>query len=71
MTRSAVILYNPGSGRRGGRHHAVAQMVELLQRRGLSVEARATAGPGDATRLTCDALAAGGRPSWCTAATAP
>ncbi len=59
MTRSAVIIYNPGSGRRRGRHQAVSQMVELLQPRGLSVEPRATAAPGDATRLSRDALAAG------------
>src|SRR6266545_2363685 len=59
MTPSAVIIYNPGSGRRRGRHQAVAQMVETLQPRGLSVEPRATAAPGDATRLSRDALAAG------------
>ena len=34
-------------------------MVALLQRRGLTVEAQATAAPGDAVRLSRDALAAG------------
>ena len=52
MTRSAVIIYNPGAGRRRGRHQAVSQMADLLRRRGLTVEARATAAPGDATRLS-------------------
>jgi diacylglycerol kinase (ATP) len=37
----------------------VSQMVELLQRRGLHVEAHATAAPGDATRLSREALATG------------
>jgi len=71
MTRSAVIIYNPGSGRRRGRHQAVSQMVELLQPRGLSVEPRATAAPGDATRLSRDALAAGVQTIVGTGATAP
>lgn len=34
-------------------------MAELLRRRGVSVEARATAAPGDATRLSREALEAG------------
>ena len=59
MTPSAVLIYNPGAGRPRRRSNAVSRMVELLRRRGLSVEARATAAPGDATRLACEAVAAG------------
>jgi diacylglycerol kinase (ATP) len=59
MTRSAVIIYNPNSGRRRDRRRSVAQMVERLQRRGVRVESRATGAPGDATRLSREASAAG------------
>ena len=58
MTRSATLIYNPHAGRPRDRHHAAARMVDALRRRGLQVEARATAGPGDAERLSRDALAA-------------
>jgi diacylglycerol kinase (ATP) len=59
MTRSAVIIHNPRSGRRRGRHHAVSEMVHAPERRGVHAEARATAAPGDATRLSREAVAAG------------
>ncbi len=59
MTRSAFIIYNPGSGRGRGRVRSVSRMVQMLQRRGLGVESRATAVPGDATWLARDAVAAG------------
>ncbi len=59
MTRSALLIYNPHSGRPRDRHRAASQMVDALRRRGLRVEARATAAPGDATRLSRDALGAG------------
>ena len=59
MTVSVFLIYNPKSGARHGRHRTVSQMTNLLQRRGLRVEAHATAAPGDATRLSRDALAAG------------
>jgi diacylglycerol kinase (ATP) len=59
MTRSAVLIHKPRSGRRHGRHDAVPTMVHALERRGLRVKARATAAPGDATGLSREALAAG------------
>jgi diacylglycerol kinase (ATP) len=59
ITCSLLLIYNPGSGRRRDRRQAVSEMVELLRGRGLTVDARATGGPGDATRLSRDALAAG------------
>ena len=59
MTPSVLLIYNPTCGRRRGRRRAVSRVVDLLRRRGLRAEARATAAPGDATRLSRDALAAG------------
>jgi diacylglycerol kinase (ATP) len=59
IARSVRIIYNPGAGRSRGRSQAVSHMVELLQRRGLRVDAHATSAPGDATRLSREALAAG------------
>src|SRR5580765_1932449 len=57
--RSAVLIYNPHAGRPRGRRHAASRMVDALRRRGVHVEARATAAAGDAERLSRDALAAG------------
>src|SRR5688572_3611411 len=57
--RSAVLIYNPQAGRPRDRRHAAAKMVDALGRRGVAVEARATAAAGDAERLSQDALAAG------------
>jgi YegS/Rv2252/BmrU family lipid kinase len=58
MTRSVVLIYNPGSGRRD-RRKAVSQMARLLQQRGITVEVRATTVPADAERFSGEALAAG------------
>ena len=57
--RSAVLIYNPHAGRPRDRRHAASRMVDALRRRGVHVEARATAAAGDAERLSRDALAAG------------
>ena len=56
---NVVLISNPGSGRPGGRQRAVARMMELLERRGLRVVPRATTAPGEATRLSRDALESG------------
>lgn len=59
MTGSAVIIYNPRSGRRHSRHGIVSKMAHALERRGVRVEARTTAAPEDATRISRDSVAAG------------
>ena len=56
---SSVVINNPDAGRRRGRPDAVSRLVDLLRRRGLRVDAWATAAPGDATQLSRDALTAG------------
>jgi len=58
MTQSVFLIYNPRSGVRHGRDRAVSQMMNLLGRRGLRVEVQPTVAPGDATRLSGEALAA-------------
>ncbi len=58
MGRVAVIS-NPGSGRRRDRRRSVSAMLELLRQRGISAEAHETAAPGDATRLSQEAVEAG------------
>ncbi len=58
MGRLAVIS-NPGSGRRRDRRRSVSAMLELLRQRGISAEAHETAAPGDATRLSQEAVEAG------------
>ena len=55
----ATIIYNPMSGRAGRRSENVAQMIDLLGRRGIDVDAQATAGPEDANRLAREATKAG------------
>jgi diacylglycerol kinase (ATP) len=57
--KKATIIYNPMSGRQGKRAEQAAEMVRLLEERGLTAEAKATSGPDDATRLTSEALANG------------
>lgn len=47
------------SGRAGRRSEDVAQMVELLVKRGIDVDAQATAGPEDANRLAREATHSG------------
>jgi YegS/Rv2252/BmrU family lipid kinase len=59
LAKKATIIYNPMSGRRGKREERAAEMVQLLQERGIQAEAKATAAPDDATRLTEEALAEG------------
>src|SRR5262249_22702449 len=59
VNASAVLIYNPHSGRHRGRRRAVLAMIDALNRRGLHVEARPSAAPGDATRLSREALQAG------------
>src|SRR5262249_5666823 len=54
-----LLVYNPHSGRPRDRHRAVSLMGDALSRRGVHVEARSTAAPGDATRLSHDALQSG------------
>ena len=52
----AVIIYNPMSGRAGRRAEDARHMISLLAARGIQAEARATAGPDDATRLAREAI---------------
>jgi diacylglycerol kinase (ATP) len=57
--KRATIIYNPMSGRAGRRSENVAQMFELLGKRGLVAEVRATTKPDDATRLAREATQSG------------
>ena len=59
MARTAVLVYNPGSGQQRDRFHSITRMVETLRQQGLAVTPRTTAGPADATRLTAEAVAGG------------
>ena len=54
--RQATIIYNPMSGRPARRADNARRMAELLAARGIQSEARATAGPDDATRLAREAV---------------
>ncbi|HEX5736659.1 MAG TPA: diacylglycerol kinase family protein [Blastocatellia bacterium] len=54
--KRATIIYNPMSGRPARRADNARRMVELLAERGIQAEARATAGPDDATRLAREAV---------------
>lgn len=58
MSRSAVLVHNPGSGQRRDRFHSITRMVDALRGRGVTVTPQVTSGPADATRLTAAALAA-------------
>lgn len=57
--KRATIIYNPMSGRPGRRAEYVRQMIQLLDERGIEAGANATAGPGDASALATEAVAAG------------
>lgn len=57
--KKATIIYNPMSGRQGKRAEQAAEMVRLLEERGVTAAARATRGPDDATLLTREALSNG------------
>jgi diacylglycerol kinase (ATP) len=59
LARTAVLVYNPGSGQRRDRFHSITRMIDALRPQGIAVTPRTTAGPADATRLTAEALAAG------------
>src|SRR5215813_7390395 len=59
IRRRATIIYNPMSGRAARRAENVQKMSRLLEKRGLEVDARPTAGPDAATRLAREATAAG------------
>ena len=59
MARTAVLVYNPGSGQQRDRFHSITQMIDALRPQGIAVMPRTTAGPADAARLTAEALAAG------------
>jgi diacylglycerol kinase family enzyme len=56
--KTSTIIYNAMSGRRGRRAENVRAMQRLLDSRAMHSEAQATAGPGDATRLASEAVAA-------------
>jgi YegS/Rv2252/BmrU family lipid kinase len=58
VSRSAVLVHNPGSGQRRDRFHSVTRMVDALRARGITVTPQVTTGPADATRLTAAALEA-------------
>lgn len=51
--RRALVIHNPTAGRR--RRAMLAEVVEALRRRGVTVDIQATAGPGDATTLAAAA----------------
>jgi diacylglycerol kinase (ATP) len=57
--KKATIIYNPMSGRQGKRAEQAAEMVRLLNERGVMADAKATSAPDDATRLTGEAIANG------------
>lgn len=57
--KRATIIYNPMSGRPGRRAEDVRQMIGLLGDRGIEANAKATTGPGDASKLAEEAVAAG------------
>jgi len=59
LARTAVLVYNPGSGQQRDRFHSITRMIDALRPQGIAVMPRTTAGPADATRLTAEALAAG------------
>ena len=59
MARTAVLVYNPGSGQQRDRFHSITRMIDALRPQGIAVMPRTTAGPADAARLTAEALAAG------------
>ena len=56
--RPAVLIFNPKSGNQRWRR-LVEPLTERLKRAGYAIEARATQGPGDATRLAREAAGAG------------
>jgi diacylglycerol kinase (ATP) len=58
VSRSAVLVHNPGSGQRRDRFHSVTLMVDALRGRGITVTPQVTTGPADATRLAAAALEA-------------
>jgi diacylglycerol kinase (ATP) len=58
MARLALI-YNPGAGGRRDRDQTVPRMLDVLRRRGVNAEVYRTEAPGDATRLSREALQAG------------
>ena len=58
MSRSAVLVHNPGSGQRRNRFESVTCMVDALRQRGITVTPQVTTGPADATRLTAAAVEA-------------
>jgi YegS/Rv2252/BmrU family lipid kinase len=58
VTRSAVLIHNPGSGQRRDRFHSITRMVDALRQRGLSVTPQVTTGSADATRLAAAAVEA-------------
>jgi diacylglycerol kinase (ATP) len=58
VSRSAVLVHNPGSGQRRDRFHSITRMVDALRGRGITVTPQVTTGPADATRLTGAALEA-------------
>lgn len=57
--KKATIIYNPMSGRAGRRAENVARMVELLGKRKIVAESRATTKPEDATQLAREAAESG------------
>jgi diacylglycerol kinase (ATP) len=58
MERLALI-YNPAAGPCRDHDRAVRRMLDALRRRGINAEAYRTGAPGDATRLSQEALEAG------------
>lgn len=59
LIERAVLIYNPAAGRARRRAQAVAELVQRAAALSIQVEAEATRGPGDATRIARQAAAAG------------
>jgi diacylglycerol kinase (ATP) len=57
--KRATIIYNPMSGRPARRAENAREMARVLSERGIQTEARATAGPNDATRLARESVDSG------------
>jgi len=58
VSRTALLVHNPGSGQRRDRFHSVTRMVDALRLRGITVTPQVTSGPADATRLVAAAVQA-------------
>ena len=59
VNRKAVLISNPKTGRYVSKRKTIQQLVTDLESRGLGVELKLTAGPGDAAKLAAQAASSG------------